>query len=125
VRAQVRSAFDGGSWDGDGIATSAGDASHFGLGYAEASAIFAAFPATFSGQAVDETSILVAYARYGDANLDGVINLADFNRLAGNFGGTGAVWSQADFNYDGNVNLADFNRLAAICGRRRGRRAST
>ncbi len=38
------------------------------------------------------------------------------NRLASNFGGTDRVWSQGDFNYDGLVNLADFKRLASNFG---------
>ena len=32
------------------------------------------------------------------------------------FGGTGRYWSQGDFNYDGLVNLADFNLLAGRFG---------
>jgi hypothetical protein len=69
------------------------------------------------GQEVDDTSVLLRYTRYGDANVDGLVNLADFNRLASNFGlAAGANWDQGDFNYDGIVNLADFNRLAANFG---------
>ena len=88
-----------------------------GLGYAEASDIFTSFPATFAGQSVDNTTVLIRYTYYGDANLNGFVNLADFNRLAGNFGGTNKLWSQGDFTYDGIVNLSDFNRLAANFGR--------
>ena len=116
VRQHVQSGFASGAWTGDGIATSMGNASQLGLGYAEASAIFPTFPATFSGQNVDNTSVLIAFTRFGDANLDGLVNLADFNRLASNFGSTSAVWSQGDFTYDGTVNLADFNRLASNFG---------
>jgi hypothetical protein len=55
--------------------------------------------------------------RYGDANLDLLVNLHDFNALAANFGtSSGATWSQGDFTYDGIVNLSDFNRLAANFG---------
>src|SRR5687768_12709154 len=53
----------------------------------------------------------------GDANRDGVVNLADFNTLAENFGATsGATWEQGDFTGDGAINLADFNTLAANFG---------
>jgi hypothetical protein len=86
------------------------------LGYGEASAIFTSFPAVFQGQSVDSTSVLVLYTRYGDATLDGLVNLSDFNRLASNFGQSGRVWTQGDFTYDGIVNLADFNRLASNFG---------
>jgi hypothetical protein len=117
VRAQIRSAYNGGSWSGNGIATSTGDLSNnFALGFAEASEIFTSFPATFSGQQVDDTSLLIAFTRYGDANLDSVVNLADFNRLAINFGQSNRFWHHGDFNYDGVVNLADFNRLAINFG---------
>ena len=47
---------------------------------------------------------------------DRQVNLQDFNRLAANFGMTGATYSDGDVNYDGLVNLQDFNRLAANFG---------
>ena len=118
VRDQIRTARGGaGAWDGSGIASSIADASSIGAGYAEASALFTQFPATFAGRSVDDTSVLIRATRYGDANLDGTVNLADFNRLASNFGATAAaLWHDGDFNYDGSVNLADFNVLAANFG---------
>jgi hypothetical protein len=64
---------------------------------------------------VDSTAILLRLTRYGDADLSGTVNLADFNRLAANFG-TGTRWEQGDFDYNGTVNLQDFNRLAANFG---------
>jgi hypothetical protein len=71
-------------------------------------------PAVFG--TVDSTAILIRFTRVGDANLDGTVNLQDFNRLAASFGATNAFWHQGDFNYDGQVNLQDFNRLAANFG---------
>ncbi len=84
-----------------------------GLGYAEASALFTNFPATFAGELIDDTAFLMRITRYGDADLNGLVNLVDFNRLASNFNGTNKLWSQGDFTYDGIVNLEDFNRLAS------------
>jgi hypothetical protein len=84
-----------------------------GLGIGEAGALGITL---FAGQSVDTTAVLLRYTRYGDATLDGLVNLADFNRLAANFGGTGKFWFEGDFNYDGNVNLSDFNRLATNFG---------
>ena len=117
VRVRIDEGHNNGAWDGTGITSSMADAEHFALGYAQSIDIFDTFPATFSGQQVDITAVLVRWTRYGDANLDGVVNLPDFNRLAANFGaGPGAVWSQGDFDYDGVVNLSDFNKLAANFG---------
>ncbi len=57
-------------------------------------------------------------ALFGDANLDTIVNLQDFNILAANFGRmTGAAWENGDFNEDGVVGLADFNLLAGSFGR--------
>ena len=53
----------------------------------------------------------------GDANHDGLVNLADFNVLASNFGQSNRDFSQGDFSYDSVVNLADFNLLAGNFGR--------
>jgi hypothetical protein len=78
-------------------------------------ALFTTFPGTFMGQSVDSSSVLARYTFYGDANLDTAVNLADFNRLAANFG-TGNDWVEGDFNYASQVNLADFNRQAAFFG---------
>jgi autotransporter-associated beta strand protein len=55
----------------------------------------------------------VAYAYYGDSNLDGKVNAIDFNSLANNYGGSGKEWVQGDYNYDGSVDSLDFSALSA------------
>ena len=49
-------------------------------------------------------------------NLDGRVNLTDFNRLAANFGRPDRRWSDGEFNFDTRINLFDFNRMAANFG---------
>jgi hypothetical protein len=44
---------------------------------------------------------------FGDANLDGRVDAADFVRLSNNFGRTGG-WDSGDFNGDNLINAADF-----------------
>jgi hypothetical protein len=66
---------------------------------------------------VDNTSILIKHTFYGDANLDGAVNLTDFNRVAANWGATALpAWSRGNFDYNDIVNLSDFNKLAANFG---------
>jgi autotransporter-associated beta strand protein len=93
-----------------------------------ASMLAAAYPGNFaSGQLRSSTAtgsqglgwlddgsstVQVAAALYGDANLDGSVDLSDFTFLAANFNGTSKVWAQGDFNYDGAVDLSDFTFLA-------------
>ncbi|HEV8377301.1 MAG TPA: TIGR03790 family protein [Tepidisphaeraceae bacterium] len=43
----------------------------------------------------------------GDANLDGVVTIADIIDLSGNFGIPDATWRQGDFNGDGLVTISD------------------
>jgi hypothetical protein len=118
VQALLKAGYNGGAWNGAGINSSAAAAgTGTALGVAEATDLFTAFPATFQGRSVDNTSILIKHTFYGDANLDGTVTLADFNRYTANFGLTcGARWSQGDFLYNGNVFLEDFNRLATNFG---------
>ena len=60
--------------------------------------------------------MILRLTRYGDADLNGVVGLGDFNALATNFGQSDKFWSDGDFNYDGSVNLLDFNLLAGNFG---------
>jgi hypothetical protein len=55
----------------------------------------------------------------GDANTDGVVTFADFQRLERGFGDGDADWGDGDFNADGLVNHADFLLLRQNFGRRR------
>ncbi len=49
-----------------------------------------------------------AYRR-GDANLDGVVDISDFNIWNANKFTPQAAWCSADFNADGVVDISDFN----------------
>jgi uncharacterized delta-60 repeat protein len=69
-----------------------------------------------NGQPMAADSVLNFFFLNADANRDRAVNLADFNRLAANFGLDNRTFSQGDFNYDTVVNLADFNILAGRFG---------
>ena len=69
------------------------------------------------GTTVPTNQIEVAYTLDGDANLDGNVNITDFNIFAPNFGlPTTLGWEAGDFGYYGTVNIADFNLFAANFG---------
>ena len=71
--------------------------------------------ATFNGQNVDANSILVRYTYYGDTDLSGVVDAADYaradrgflSRMDADAGNdiTGYRWG--DFNHDGRTNISD------------------
>jgi autotransporter-associated beta strand protein len=69
------------------------------------------------GTPVSANTIEVAYTLYGDANLDGKVDITDFNIFAPNFGlPTTLGWEAGDFSYSGVVDIGDFNLFAANFG---------
>ncbi len=123
IRAAVISGYaaaDGPHWTGPGIRSSVAAAdSSLGLAVAEASNILhisGTQTATFTGETVDATSVLVRLTKLGDTNLDGRVTFTDFQRLEAGFGQPGATWRTGDFNYDGVVDRADFALLYANYG---------
>ena len=114
---------NGGTWDGDGIRTSEADASGglTSLGIGEASTLLglgAGATTTWSGQVVDDSSVLIRYTYRGDANLDGFISGDDYSAIDFSSGVPGASgWVNGDFNYDGVISgddyaAIDFNLVA-------------
>jgi hypothetical protein len=108
-----------GAWNGTGTSgainssLAASTPRSDGVGYGLGSEI--AVPG-IGGFSIAAGDTLLRYTLDGDANLDQQVNLADFNRLASNFGQSNRVWVNGDFNYDGAANLNDFNPLAGNFG---------
>lgn len=66
---------------------------------------------------VDELVIGILETQYGDANLDGAVDVGDLGILAGAWGTTdGAGWCNADFTGDGAVDVGDLGVLAGQWG---------
>ncbi|MDB5321644.1 MAG: yapH [Phycisphaerales bacterium] len=122
IAAMIKSGFNvaGAHWQAGGIVSSVAAANPaMGVGYAEAADVLriaGAQNATFGGQTVDATSVLVRLTRLGDADLDGEVGFGDFQRFERGFGLTGQTWSGGDFNYDGKVDIADFKLLFSNYG---------
>jgi hypothetical protein len=109
VAGYLKSGFNGGTWNGAGINTSAplsvGSVS-YGIGYAGSSD-----PGNPAG--LSSGTIEVKYTLLGDATLAGTVDVADFGILAANFNKGVTGWDQGDFFYQGTVDVADFQALAA------------
>jgi hypothetical protein len=52
----------------------------------------------------------------GDINMDGLVDVADYNIWAANVGAQCATWAMGDLNGDGLVDVADYNIWAANVG---------
>ena len=107
----IKSGYNGGGWNGPGIMSSAAQMKvnglAYGVGFADSADLNNPASLAATGQ------IELKYTLLGDANLDGIVNAADFTILAANFNQPVTSWDQGDFNYDGLVNAADFTDLAA------------
>jgi fibronectin-binding autotransporter adhesin len=110
IRALLASGFNSGNWDGNGINSLAAHNDttyHTALGYGERSDV--AYN-SLDGVTLPSSAVIVKYTYYGDSNLDGVVNAADFTRFLDGLASGGTTWSQGDYTYDGKVDLGnDFN----------------
>jgi Ca2+-binding RTX toxin-like protein len=112
----------GKSWTGTGITSSAAAEANAiepelrSVGYAENSELPLGAQTTFRGLPVDNTSVLLAFTRTGDANLDGVVNNDDATILGATFapGVANPAWALGDFDYDGFVANDDVTLLGAF-----------
>jgi len=94
VKNDLRSGYNGGAWNGQGIMSTAAAASPAhsrALGY---------------NNILNE--LIVQYTYYGDTDLNGVINFDDYSRADNGFNTGGSDWLHGDFNYDGVVNFDDY-----------------
>jgi hypothetical protein len=110
------------SWTGTGMTSSAAAAANaaapetWSVGCAENAALPLGAYATFGGVAIDNTAVLIAYARTGDANLDGAVNDDDVTVVGATYapGVAGASWAAGDFDYSGFVDDDDVTLLGSF-----------
>jgi hypothetical protein len=86
------------------------------LGYADNATLPLGAYTSFRGAAVDGTSILIAFTRTGDANLDGVVNDDDVTIVGAAYapGVPQPSWALGDFDYNGFVDDDDVTLLGAF-----------
>ncbi|HZZ43359.1 MAG TPA: hypothetical protein VFE58_10510 [Tepidisphaeraceae bacterium] len=122
IRGYLQTGRNAGAWNGPGIASTAAatDAQQrTTIGYAEASQLLGlsgAATATWSGQTVDATSLLLKYTWYGDANMDGKVDADDYALIDRGRAKGLTGWINGDFNYDGVVNSADYMLMDRVYG---------
>ncbi len=58
----------------------------------------------------------VLNTEWGDANLDGKVNVGDLGIFASNYGSSGLGWGGGDYTGDGTINVGDLGILAANYG---------
>ena len=112
----------GETWTGAGITSSAAaqantiDPESRSVAYAENALLPLGAYASFRGQAVDDTSILIVYTRTADANLDGIINDDDVTIVGATYapGVANASWALGDFEYNGFADDDDVTLLGAF-----------
>ena len=123
VTGALQSAYQEGSWGGNGIMTDEENAlaALTTLGIAEAADIFGlggSATTNWEGETVDATAVLIKYTWAGDTNFDGKLDADDYGTIdfsvlvSGSFG-----YYAGDFTFDGKVDaddygLIDFNILA-------------
>jgi fibronectin-binding autotransporter adhesin len=58
------------------------------------------------------SAVTVKVVLYGDATMDGTVNIYDLGQVLANYNKAG-VWATGDFNYDGTVNIYDLGTVLA------------
>jgi autotransporter-associated beta strand protein len=112
----------GATWTGRGITsgTAAADVveepESRSVGYAGNAELPLGPYATFGGETVDETSVLIAYTRTADANLDGIVNDDDVTIVGATYapGAPQPSWALGDFDYNGFVDDDDVTLLGVF-----------
>ena len=106
VTAAATTGFAGGAWTGPGLASAAAAADPRHLLAVGVVPVTAA--GTFLGRPTVPGDVLVRTTLYGDANLDGVVNAADYSRVDAGFVMHLTGWANGDLNYDGAVDGSDY-----------------
>ncbi len=108
----------GGYWDGQGITSSAAGNDSTNLtavgviqNSVNGSPTGTAIYSSFASQTVANSDVLIKYAYFGDANLDGQVDGSDYTRIDAGYNTTVIGWINGDFNYDGFVNGSDYTLI--------------
>ncbi|MBC8105215.1 MAG: matrixin family metalloprotease [Anaerolineae bacterium] len=115
VQTYIATARNGGAWDGAGGITSfnasIANPRNRGLGAIEATDYKLAngAAATFFGQTLDDSAVVVRLTYYGDTDLNGVVDFDDYSRIDAGFNGDKTGWFNGDVDGNGIVDFDDYS----------------
>ncbi|MBC8106255.1 MAG: hypothetical protein H7Z14_06665 [Anaerolineae bacterium] len=67
--------------------------------------------ATFAGEPIDATAVLVKYTYHGDTDFNGVVDFDDYSRADAGFNNNRTGWINGDFDYNGIVDFDDYSLI--------------
>jgi hypothetical protein len=113
IQTFINTARANGAWTGSGITSTSArnNAQHnTTLGALEATEYKSLYgqSATFDGQVIDNSAILVKYTYYGDTDFNGRVNFDDYVRTDNGFNNHLTGWLNGDFDGNGLVNFDDY-----------------
>ncbi|MBC8108145.1 MAG: hypothetical protein H7Z14_16285 [Anaerolineae bacterium] len=117
VQALIKSARNGGAWNGATGIGSSSAASHIPrnttLGAMSASDFKGIYgpKATFAGWYFDDTTVLVKYTYYGDTDFNGVVDFDDYSRTDAGFTNHRTGWLNGDVDGNGIVDFDDYSLI--------------
>lgn len=121
INALLTSGFASGLWTGNGITSAAARADttrRTALGVlknadADGNPLYGIGRpmGLFDGQDPTAVDVLVKYTWYGDANLTGKVDGADYARIDNGFNLQLSGWSNGEFTFDGSINSADYSLI--------------
>jgi len=106
----------GGAWTGEGLTSSAAGAINphiTTLGVLESADYLSVYGpgATFDGDPLDNSAVLVKYTYYGDTDFNGIVNFDDYARTDSGFLTQRSGWLNGDFDGNGVVNFDDYSLI--------------
>ncbi len=109
ITAAIQSGYNGGTWTGLGLTSSAAQSNSTHL--TTLGVIPVTTAGSFDNQSVTTSDVLVKYTYYGDANLDGRVDGSDYSRIDNGYLSHSAGWFNGDFNYDGAIDGSDYTLI--------------
>jgi rhamnogalacturonan endolyase len=116
ITSEIATASDHGAWDGVGgitssVAPAARNTTLAAVLNDDGTGTETALFSDFDGQSVVDSDVLVKYTFYGDADLNGQVNAADYVAIDNGFNMGLVGWQNGDFNYDGVINGDDYTLI--------------